>query len=161
MLKTSATWLCVLALTLFAAACDDGESTTTTPTPTPDGSTTADAGGDAAAADAGPETSASPTFANDIAAILGAKCAGCHTGGAGSGGHNIGDTASDAAKNAGNPSCSGLTVAECSILRIKDGSMPLGAGCSGDPATDAGNAACLTADEQALVQAWVDAGAPE
>jgi hypothetical protein len=39
--------------------------------------------------------------------------------------------------------------------------MPLGAGCTGDPAQDAGNPACLTQAEQDAVQAWIDAGMPE
>ena len=47
------------------------------------------------------------------------------------------------------------------INRILEGSMPRDAGCSGDPEADAANPACLTADQIALVQEWVDAGAPE
>ena len=100
-----------------------------------------------------------PSYA-DVEAIFGAKCTGCHTGG-GSGGHNIGNTAADSSKSANHPSCSGLNVGECTIVRIKSGQMPQGGGCSGDPATDAGKPSCLTAEEQDTVQAWVDAGAPE
>ena len=156
------------ALAFGFVACDDGD---TGPSSTADaGTTTNDVLSEPdtpASSDtpASPETavdaaSPAPTHSGAVGAILSAKCTGCHTGG-GSGGHDIGSTASDAAKSASSPSCAGLTVAECAIKRIKDGTMPIGGGCSGDPATDSGNSACLTADEQATVQAWVDAGAPE
>ena len=46
-------------------------------------------------------------------------------------------------------------------MLIQAGEMPQGAGCSGDPAQDAGNSACLTADQQATVQTWIDEGMPE
>lgn len=36
--------------------------------------------------------------------------------------------------------------------------MPQGAGCTGNPATDAGYPACLTAAEQATIQAWITGG---
>jgi hypothetical protein len=36
--------------------------------------------------------------------------------------------------------------------------MPLGKGCTGNPATDAGNTACLTAAEQTTLQAWITDG---
>jgi hypothetical protein len=43
-------------------------------------------------------------------------------------------------------------------VRVKDGSMPVGGGCTGNPALDAGKAQCLTAAEQAVLQAWIDGG---
>jgi hypothetical protein len=36
--------------------------------------------------------------------------------------------------------------------------MPAGAGCSGDPVQDASNPLCLNAEEQALIQQWLDDG---
>jgi hypothetical protein len=36
--------------------------------------------------------------------------------------------------------------------------MPQGAGCTGKPAMDMGNPACLTAAEQATLQAWITGG---
>ena len=162
MMRIVALTTCLTLLSLGVVACDDGDTGPTS---------TADAGNSSSDVAAQPDTPASPETAEDTAStapthsgavgtILSAKCSGCHTGGS-SGGHNIGSTASDAAKTANSPACSGLTVAECAIKRIKDGSMPLGGGCSGDPATDSGNSACLSAEEQETVQSWVDAGAPE
>ena len=103
-----------------------------------------------------------PTYIADVQPILSAKCSGCHTG-LSSGGHNIGTTYADALGSAGvtYPACSELTVGACAILRIKNGTMPLGGGCSGDPATDEGKPACLDQAQQDTIQAWVDAGMPE
>ncbi len=103
---------------------------------------------------------ATPTYDADVQPILGAKCIGCHTGG-NSGSHNIGNTYADASKSTINAQCSGLTVGECTIVRIQSGQMPAGAGCTGDPAQDTANAACLTQAEQDTLQAWIDGGLPE
>ena len=55
--------------------------------------------------------------------------------------------------------CAGLTKAECTLVRINDGSMPDGAGCGGPVADDAANAAsCVTVSEVAILQAWIDGG---
>jgi hypothetical protein len=54
--------------------------------------------------------------------------------------------------------CPGKTKGECSIVRIHDGSMPQGAGCTGDPATDASNSACTTAAQQQTITAWIAGG---
>ena len=97
------------------------------------------------------------TYTDDAQPIFAAKCAGCHTGG-GSGSHNIGSNYADASKNANNSDCTGLTVGECTIVRIQSGEMPFGAGCSGDPALDAGKSNCLTQAEQDTIQAWIDGG---
>jgi hypothetical protein len=96
-----------------------------------------------------------PTTYAQVQPIFQAKCAGCHAGG-GSGGHNIATTYSDALL----PSyyCAGKTKGACTIVRIKEGSMPAGRGCSGNPAVDSANSGCLSASQQALVQAWVDGG---
>ncbi|NNF17948.1 MAG: hypothetical protein HKN70_14485 [Gammaproteobacteria bacterium] len=101
-----------------------------------------------------------PTYTADAQPIFADKCAPCHTS-LGSGGHNIGSTYADAFLDANNPSCAGLNVAQCALIRIQNGSMPRGAGCTGDPVLDVGNSACLSADQQFIIQAWIDGGLPE
>ncbi len=103
-----------------------------------------------------------PTYDDDVQPILAKYCDSCHTT-SGLGGHNVASNFEHAGKPTSGPACAGAAnVAECAILRIKNGSMPLGTQCTGDPDQDAENSdGCLTADEQATVQAWVDAGLPE
>ena len=43
-------------------------------------------------------------------------------------------------------------------VRIQNGTMPTGMVCSGNAGSDAGKAACLTAAEQATLQAWIAGG---
>jgi hypothetical protein len=63
------------------------------------------------------------------------------------------------APNTNVTACSGVTtVGACTLIRIKNGQMPKGAGCTGNPATDAGNAACLTQAQQSTIQAWISGG---
>ena len=99
-----------------------------------------------------------PTYSEDVQPILQQHCSPCHTT-LKSGGVNHASSYADT--QVASKVCAGKLVGECVIVRIKDGSMPFGKGCTGDPAADASNPACLTADEQATVQAWVDAGQPE
>ncbi|MCB9733315.1 MAG: hypothetical protein H6745_11975 [Deltaproteobacteria bacterium] len=145
-----------LLLALGTAACgdDDGGTTTTDTVSTadtlsPNDTTTADT------AVAGPSFDAAH-------AIFAAKCSPCHTGG-GSGGHNMGaaDIAAayaDSQLDADIAKCDGLKKGACTIVRIHAGDMPRGAGCTGDPSQDSGNAACLTQAEQDTIQAWIDGG---
>lgn len=72
------------------------------------------------------------------------------------GGANLAFTYADTQKNA--YFCAGKTKGACSAVRIQNGTMPTGMVCSGNPGTDAGNSACLTAAEQATLQAWIDGG---
>lgn len=95
---------------------------------------------------------------DDVQPIFADKCAPCHTS-TNSGGLNIGSTYEQVLDDATHASCAGLNKGECTIVRIQAGQMP--AGCTGDPAQDAGNADCTTQDEQDLIQAWIDAGLPE
>jgi hypothetical protein len=44
------------------------------------------------------------------------------------------------------------------LVRVQDGSMPQGGGCTGNPVTDAGNPACLTAAEQNTLAQWIAQG---
>lgn len=117
------------------------------------------------ACEAEPTASDAPTETDGAAGfeaahdVFQARCGPCHTTN-GSGGQNIGaDDIEDAYDDSQEPATGG-TVGDRSLARILDGSMPQGAGCTGDPATDAGNDACLDADELAIVQAWIDAGQP-
>ncbi len=107
---------------------------------------------------AGPFSSVN--YTDDAQPIFAAKCLPCHTT-LGLGGHNIATNYNDAFQAADNSDCDGLTIGECTIVRILSGEMPQGADCSGDPSVDAGNAACLTQLEQDTIQAWIDRGLPE
>ncbi|NNF17758.1 MAG: hypothetical protein HKN70_13525 [Gammaproteobacteria bacterium] len=100
------------------------------------------------------------TYTNDVQPILAAKCAGCHTGGSLSPLNFAGNYASILLP-ATYPTCAGLSTGACVLLRVQNGDMPFGAGCSGDPVADAGNPSCLTAQEQDTLQHWLDAGMPE
>ena len=98
------------------------------------------------------------TYSAEVGPILAARCGGCHTGG-GSGGHDIGSSFNDTQL----PSyyCAGETKGYCALVRIQDGSMPLGASCTGNPSLDAGRPECLTRAEIQALQAWVAHGQPE
>jgi hypothetical protein len=76
--------------------------------------------------------------------------------GRGSGGANL--ASSYSSTQLASYYCPGNTKGACTIVRIQNGSMPAGAGCTGNPVTDAGNPACLTATEQATIQAWITGG---
>ncbi len=109
--------------------------------------------------DAGTVAACPTTFA-DVHPIYRQHCTPCHSTG-GSGGHNIASSNITTAYNAsqlGSYTVSGETKGFATLVRIHDGSMPQGAGCTGNPVTDAANAACLDAAEQALIQAWIDDG---
>ncbi|MFK7886989.1 MAG: thrombospondin type 3 repeat-containing protein [Gammaproteobacteria bacterium] len=109
----------------------------------------------------GPGASVSAvTWTNDVQPIFGELCAPCHTD-LGIGDLNIGTEYASATLPAFSGDCQGLTKGACTIVRIQNGQMPSGRGCSGDPAVDAGNDACLDQAEQDLVQAWIDDGIPE
>jgi len=92
--------------------------------------------------------------------IFRAHCADCHST-QGNGGFDIanGDIAS-AYADSQLPSyfVSGQTKGFAALVRIQNGDMPLGAGCTGDPVLDAPISACLTAAEQSQIQAWIQDG---
>ena len=90
--------------------------------------------------------------------MLDVKCSTCHTG-ENSGGWNTGDHATTQAA-ADASQCSGKTVYECMIIRILDGSMPNGKGCSA-PALPGDDVQCLSAADIAIIQSWVDGGGKE
>ena len=103
------------------------------------------------------------TYASHVQPILAAKCADCHTT-AGSGGHNGAAVYADTqALSASYAKCvdEGLLRGACFGVRVHDGTMPKDAGCTGDPAADAENEACLTAAEIETLDAWIAGGMPE
>ncbi|MFO1009942.1 MAG: hypothetical protein U1F29_07760 [Planctomycetota bacterium] len=103
--------------------------------------------------------SAQTTFSS-VHPIFQAKCTPCHVTG-GSGGFNIGHPNPNTAyfhSQLASYYSPGNTKGYASLVRILDGSMPFGGGCTGDPTQDAGNGACLTASEQALIAAWITDG---
>lgn len=75
------------------------------------------------------------------------------------GGSNVANAYADSQLAAS--ACAGTVKGACALTRIQAGQMPAGAGCSGNPATDVNNAACLTQEEQDALSAWITAGFPE
>ncbi|MGB0589205.1 MAG: hypothetical protein ACPGU1_05945 [Myxococcota bacterium] len=94
-------------------------------------------------------------YEEDIKPIFEMRCLGCHTGNGCSGGgcwDDYDDLMLDSYY------CPGKTKGECTAVRIHDGSMPQGSGCSGDPEADAEKEGCLTADEQQYIDWWIEGG---
>ena len=102
---------------------------------------------------------AQTTF-DEVDPIYRAHCSDCHST-QGNGAFNVAhpdiDTAHADSQLASYFSL-GQTKGFATLVRIQNGEMPLGAGCSGDPSADAGNAACLSALEQARIQSWIQDG---
>lgn len=146
------------ALTLLLTACGGGD-------PSGNGGGGSGGGTGTTTGSATTSTSGSTTktpngtsYATDAQPIYQKHCASCHTTG-NSGGVNFAMSYADTQKAPNTPSCAGVaTVGECTIIRIKKGEMPFGAGCSGDPATDAANSDCLTQAEQDKLELWIDGG---
>lgn len=96
----------------------------------------------------------------DVKPLFMKKCAPCHAaGGIGAVFHTLAD--SYATANKASDSCAGKKIGECTIVMVKMGFMPFGKMCTGDPAKDAANDACLTAAEQKLLEDWVAGGLRE
>jgi hypothetical protein len=122
---------------------------------------------DAGGGDGG-DASAGVSYARDVQPIFMVKCADCHTT-LRLGKHNIGTTYADAllpAESLDYAECWNdpvtLTmpkkIGECALILIKNGKMPLNAGCSVEPPLEP--AMCLSAEQKATVEAWVTAGMP-
>lgn len=118
--------------------------------PTDSGVAPADSG--VAPTDSGVATG--PSYATAVQPILQARCSPCHTGG-GSGGW---DVSTYATTQLASYYASGRTKGGAFIVRVRDGSMPAGRGCTGNPAMDMSNPACLTATEQMTLEAWATGG---
>lgn len=162
---------------LFTAplvACDDGGSSTTdtatTATTATDATTADTSADDTAVADdtaTTPDTTTGPVTWDQVYPIFHGDCVPCHAGNgstasSGSGGHAMGAAdmaiayqASQLDASGSAPAaCQGKKKGECALIRVKDGSMP----ASGDCAENPPGAKCPTAEEQALIQQWIDDG---
>jgi hypothetical protein len=104
--------------------------------------------------------SAGVTYEKDAKPIFVAKCTPCHTDtGIAKLFHTLASSYTDA--NKASSACPGKKKGECTIVRVKSGDMPQGKMCTGDPAKDSSNSACLTAAEQKTLQDWIDMGLKE
>lgn len=116
------------------------------------------AGGGAAGGSSGDSGGATVTY-SQVQPIFMAKCMACH-GSAASGMHRIATMYADAIKMVSGtyPACAGKKVGECALIRIKDGSMPLGQGCNVNRAT---KTSCPQDTDIALIEQWVAGGLKE
>ena len=100
-----------------------------------------------------------PGWNRDVQPILEGKCGDCHDGDIQ--GTCEGDTCfvhffSDVAKDS--QTCAGQSVADCMLVLLEIGQEPQGAGCTGEPALDAGKPGCLTGAELRTIENWLDNG---
>jgi hypothetical protein len=115
---------------------------------------------DGAAGAAGADSAPAAVTYQDVKPIFATKCVPCHvTGGQGAPFHTLAESYASANKTSS--ACSPRKIGECTLELVKLGSMPLGKGCTGDPARDAANAACLTAAEQQKLADWIAGGLRE
>ncbi|MCH9680013.1 MAG: hypothetical protein K0V04_01165 [Deltaproteobacteria bacterium] len=122
-------------------------------------------GGTTGSSEGGPVDSSSGTGVvtfDAVSPVYTQMCGPCHVS-ASFGGHDIGsrvvaDGFADSQLDANSPACAGLSVGACTLIRIQSGSMPMGLGCTGDPAQDSANDLCLTQEQQLLIRAWIDGG---
>lgn len=132
--------------------------------------TTNNDGGGGSGGGAGGSGGGAVTYTKDVQPILAAKCSPCHsTEGAGNPPHNIATTYADLAKVVVTPDAPadcftdgfdktmGKTIGECVVPAIKEGWMPYGNPCFQTPRP----AACVSLEEQAVVEAWIAAGMPQ
>ncbi|HIA01631.1 MAG TPA: hypothetical protein EYN06_06015 [Myxococcales bacterium] len=92
------------------------------------------------------ETPAPVTYSKDVQPVFAGLCANCHKGSvpkACKGSTCLINFYSDTQKSS--KSCGGKNVAECSLMRMKSGSMPPGPGKAPQSAID-------------IIQAWIDGG---
>ena len=92
-------------------------------------------------------------YGQNIQPIFISKCAQCH--------NETSFTHLYEEAIAASGACPELKVGECAQAKIQDGSMPMGAGCTGELYGDAGNPACLTRDERNMLSDWIIAGMPQ
>jgi hypothetical protein len=124
------------------------------------GGATGGAGGSTGGTGGGGVDAAASVKYADVQPIFMAKCAPCHTTGTGT---KFPLNYADANKTVltGGAEC-GTTakVGACTIVRIKSGSMPYQKMCKPEAGQPPDPSLCVTAAEQAKIQAWVDAGLP-
>jgi hypothetical protein len=101
-----------------------------------------------------------PAWNQHVQPVLEAKCSDCHSGplsGTCEGETCFVDFFEDVAKPSS--TCSGLSVAECLLVLLENGAMPQGGDCTGESSSDAGKPSCLTGNQLAHVESWLNAGA--
>ncbi len=138
-----------IALGIFIAAVAAGCGSSTS-TPGGDGGGSGGSGGGGS----GGASGGGVTYESDVKAIFMAKCTPCHTtGGSASIFHTMASSYTDVTKPSAN--CPGKNKGACAVERVHNGTMPYMKGCTGTPAMDTANTACLTAAEEAKLDAWV------
>ncbi len=95
------------------------------------------------------------TWNADVQPIVSTHCAGCHTGGAVSGGLSLDPYRATFASDA-STACSGLTIAEAVATKV---TADWSAACTGSQMPLGGEK--LSTDQQEILRGWADAGAPE
>ena len=124
------------------------------------GSSTSNDGTGGTAGGTGGASGGGVTYDVDMKPIFVAKCTPCHaTGGVGAFFHTLASNYSSATM--ASSACPGKKKGECAAERVHNGTMPAGKMCTGNPAMDTANAACLTAAEEAKLDAWVANGLKE
>jgi hypothetical protein len=151
-----------LVLGFFIVGCG---SSTEAPPPGVDaaGGGGADGGADAAGGggvDGGADAAAAVVTYQDVKPLFVKKCTPCHLpGGIGAPFHTLADSYASAQMPA--TACAGKKIGECTIVLVKSGYMPFDRKCTGDPAKDTANDACLTAADQKLLEDWIAGGLRE
>ena len=113
--------------------------------------------GSSPSADGGATEAGRVVTYEDVKPIFMKKCVPCHLpGGIGAPFHTLADSYASAKQPAG--SCPGKTIGECTLVLVKSGYMPFMRNCTGDPAKDTANPACLTAAEQQALADWIAGG---
>ncbi|MFL5319774.1 MAG: hypothetical protein ACJ790_08960, partial [Myxococcaceae bacterium] len=100
--------------------------------------------------------SGSFSYATDAQPIYSQHCGSCHGSSFPSGSASFAVDYTDSQNQS--YYCPGKTKGACTLVRILEGSMPNGAGCTGDPSLDSSNPSCLTAAEQHTLSAWIAGG---
>jgi hypothetical protein len=122
------------------------------------GSTAGTGGAGGSTAGTGGTGGTTVTYAQ-VKPLFVAKCTPCHSaGGIGAGHHTLADSNADVHKAAEETICAGKMIGECTLIMVQSGEMPFGKGCTGNPAQDASNTACLTQAEQDMLAAWIAGG---
>lgn len=104
-----------------------------------------------------------PTFDQNIQPLMESKCGSCHGSVPGfcQGGACIATDFGAYAQAPVSSLCTGMTMAECVLDRIQTGTMPLGVVCPGEGGVEAPHPWCFDDTDQAFLELWVLAGAPE
>ena len=106
--------------------------------------------------DAGADVATGPSYST-VQPIFMAKCSPCHTTGAYTK-FPINYAAANGAVTTGAVECgAGTKVGACTLMRIRSGSMPMGRNCKAEAGAP-DPSMCVTAAEEATIQAWITGG---